>query len=89
MLKEERLHQILLASAGMESLQNEARMYADKYKEPRIAEILLNFGKLLMTIAGHSVALSHMYGADPDKAFQECMEELEEMAAHKEGRKED
>jgi len=89
MLKEERLHQMLLASIGMDSLQNEARLYANKYKEPRIAEILLNFGKLLMTIAGHSVAISQMYGEDPDKAFQECMEELEEMAAHKEGRKED
>lgn len=81
MLKEERLHQMLLASIGMDSLQNEARMYADKYKEPRIAELLPRFGRLVLTIAGHGVALNKIYGVDPGEAYREYMEELERCEA--------
>jgi len=76
MLKEERLHQMLLASIGMDSLQNEAKTYADKYENPRITELLQQFGKLILTIAGHGVALNKEYGVDPGAAYREYLEEL-------------
>ena len=81
MLKEERLHQMLIASVGMETLQDEARTYAEKYKNPRIAELLPRFGRLVLTIAGHGVALNKIYGVDPGVAYREYMEELERCEA--------
>ena len=77
MTKEERLHQMLLASTGMDSLLNEALLLAEKYNDPRIAEILPNFGRVILVIAGHGIALMRE-GIDPQKAFLEYMEERDE-----------
>lgn len=74
MTKEERLHQMLLVSTGMDSLLNEALLLAEKYNDPRIAEILPKFGRVILVIAGHGVALMRE-GIDPQKAFSGYMEE--------------
>ena len=74
MLKEERLHQMLIASTGMDSLLNEALLLAEKHKDQRIAEMLPQFGRVILVLAGHGVALMRE-GIDPQKAFWEYMEE--------------
>ena len=77
MTKEERLHQMLLASTGMDSLLNEALLIAEKYNDQRIAEILPKFGRVILVLAGHGIALMRE-GIDPQKAFLEYMEERDE-----------
>ena len=77
MTKEKRLHQMLLASTGMDSLLNEALLIAEKYNDQRIAEILPKFGRVILVLAGHGIALMRE-GIDPQKAFLEYMEERDE-----------
>ena len=77
MTKEKRLHQMLLASTGMDSLMNEALLLAEKYNDQRIAEILPKFGRVILVLVGHGIALMRE-GIDPQKAFLEYMEERDE-----------